>query len=313
MWSGGDDFNDEGEAVRLYQPILYGPKPSTNDLTSSFIGGLSINEPVCSSCQEPLHLLVQLFVPCAANHDDHHQKVDRTLQVFACNRAACIDGIFSNGQKKKKLVGGDGVVTCRRLMGAAPRTTTSKRDMPVAPQMPSSTWAEDHGEPEEDHEWSMGGSGDHDVGVQSLEAKLAAMETSESNEATIPKQQKQTKLTTTTTTTKKKGSSSFPCYFLHCQREPTAIRTVDDEDDVGISGSQGDKIQQMLSRYMAEEEDEDILAALHGSSGGGGGGGEKDERLSAADRALLTFSDRMKRSPRQVVRYALGGVPLWSM
>jgi hypothetical protein len=65
---------------------------------------------------------------------------------------------------------------------------------------------------------------------------------------------------------------------------------------------------------MEEEDDQEILMALGGGSAGGGGvGREKDERLSAENRALLTFTDRIKRAPRQVVRYAKGGEPMWSV
>ena len=67
----------------------------------------------------------------------------------------------------------------------------------------------------------------------------------------------------------------------------------------------------MLARYMAEEDDPEILQALKGVSVGGGG--EEDERLSVEDRVLLGFQDRLKRAPRQVVRYARGGIPLWSI
>jgi hypothetical protein len=116
------------------------------------------------------------------------------------------------------------------------------------------------------------------------------------------------------------SDDSFRCFELHPLREPLARRMEGtDEDDVGLSasGADNDKIQRMLARYMAEEEDEGILAALRGSAtvdgGGTSHGKERDERLSAEDRALLSYTDRLKRSPRQVIRYAYGGVPLWSM
>lgn len=40
---------------------------------------------------------------------------------------------------------------------------------------------------------------------------------------------------------------------------------------------------------------------------------EEDERLSEEARILLGFQDRLRRAPRQVVRYAPGGKPLWSI
>ena len=52
---------------------------------------------------------------------------------------------------------------------------------------------------------------------------------------------------------------------------------------------------------------------LKGSTAGGANGQEVDEDLTEEEMALLRFSDRIKRSPRQVLRYARGGEPLWSM
>ena len=40
---------------------------------------------------------------------------------------------------------------------------------------------------------------------------------------------------------------------------------------------------------------------------------ERDERLSIMDRALFTYTDRLKRMPRQVLRHGCGTIPLWSM
>ena len=102
--------------------------------------------------------------------------------------------------------------------------------------------------------------------------------------------------------------------MLKHQHEPLAPNKPIEEDDVGLSASD-DKIRNMLARYMAEEEDEDILAALQGSTGAGGGGGmgEEDERLSEEERLLLGFQDRVRRVPRQILRYARGGQPLWSI
>jgi pre-rRNA-processing protein TSR4 len=305
MWSGGDDYNEKGGAVRLYQPILYGRKASQDDLTCSFIGGCkpSSESSACASCKEPLQLLVQLFDPKSPSG----RPLDRALQVFACNRADCINSLFSDG----KLANGSGVIICRRFMVTS--DSGANQAPKIEPELPPSSWVDETAG--DNNEWAVEES--DDGAIDALEAKLAAMETAKPS---IP-----SKTTSFATSSVKKDETtpnikSFPCYLLHSLQEPAAIRSAGmDEDDVGISGTD-DKIQKMLARYMAEEEDVDLLAALRDSSGGGtgfGGGsegrGEKDERLSAADRALLTYLDRLKRSPRQVLRYAYGGAPLWSM
>jgi pre-rRNA-processing protein TSR4 len=298
MWSGGEDFSDQGEPVRLYQPILYGRKPSVEDLTCSFVGGekAAAETPACALCHEPLKLLLQLFVPKfpAANQEP----VDRTLQVFACNSAACMRGIFA-GDKFSQ--GGGGVVVCRRLAMAPSVPTPKPMTVPKPAAAQESPWDADDGE----NDWTIDGAAEGDM--QDLESKLAAMQTTKpvSKVSSAPPKKSKPK------------TNGFSCYKLvTLQERPDPRAEGMDEDDVGFSGSDA-KIQEMLSRYMAEEDDEDILAALKGSSGSGGGSGggrvERDERLSPEDRAMLTYSDRLKRSPQQVVRYALGGCPLWSM
>jgi hypothetical protein len=178
--------------------------------------------------------------------------------------------------------------------------------------------------------WGL--STDDEYGLDELESKLQEMETvlsssSQPGGASICSElvtltQKATPVSRRNEESNQPSfsDSSFRCFELHMLQEPCARKVHGtDDDDVGMcaSGTDSDKIQRMLARYMAEEEDEEILAALRGSSDVGGGGisnwKERDERLSAEDRALLTYTDRLKRSPRQVVRYAYGGEPLWSM
>lgn len=294
MWSNRDDYNDNGEAVRLYQPILYGRKPTAGDLTACLVGGFvgpDETTPDCSNCGQSLVLLLQLFLPA------DHTAFDRCLQVFACNHDQCVSRLFT----QERLAAGDGVVVARQRRVEARAVSTSPAAAPSV-EAPAN----------EQDDWNVTTTDGDDN--DDLEAKLAALETSASS----------FKAASTTPQTNQKVSQStarsgcLPCFPLSSLHEPPMQRVSGDmdDDDVGITGSD-DKIQQMLRKYMAEEDDEDILAALRGADMGGGGSGgrrgEKDERLSAADRALLTYTDRLKRAPRQVARYAYGGIPLWSM
>mmetsp|Transcript_20386 Transcript_20386/g.42755 ORF Transcript_20386/g.42755 Transcript_20386/m.42755 type:complete len:501 (-) Transcript_20386:114-1616(-) len=117
---------------------------------------------------------------------------------------------------------------------------------------------------------------------------------------------------------------AFPMYELEMINEPPSTNQSnrfdgDDDDDDNDESCDNIDVNNLLSRYMAMEDDEEILSALKGGaknysgqSNGGSGGGEKYERLPAHERAFLAFSSRVKRAPRQVARYAYGGVPLWS-
>jgi hypothetical protein len=293
MWANA---NNDGTPVRLYQPILYSGRTSS-DPTFSHVGGLASDgdlTPACEKCGEDMPLLLQLRRIESSN----------TLYVFGCNRGSCVASLFD--ASKKFSLGGGGVFVCRHSGSltndsAATTTTTKGSDAP-------SPWASDNkGDTEND--W---GVDENETSLEDVEAMVAAMEMEGSTAKTKPAKPKLHVKKSCQET-----SNAFPCFEIHAIQEPAVQRGRNlDDDDVGMVGGSDAKIQQMLARYMAEEEDEDILAAIRGSSGGGNGGGgrgEKDERLPPDDRAMLAFTDRVKRSPRQIVRYAKGGVPLWSM
>jgi hypothetical protein len=294
MWSGGEDFDKNGQQVRLYVPNLYGRKPGA---ISSFLGGGSPwndTPPLCQFCHANLYQLVQLIIKEKTAH-----------QVFACNQAACINQLF--GKQHKFSHGGGGVVVARRCqLSTSTEVESSIRKAEVPPAMETTNeWADDS---------------PLDISMDDIEAKMAALE---SNAQTTKKNQQSTvplKSTAASFQENDASTTAFKCYELTSQLEPLSLRQSNDQDDddyVGTVGSTAgagpskDHIAQMLARYMAEEDDENILTALKGSANANGT--EREEQLSPADRALLTYTDRLKRVPRQVMRQARGGVPLWSM
>ena len=341
MWKNGDDWNDNGDRVRLYQPIAYssGRQFSREDPTCSYIGGsatatIESSTPLsyCAQCQEPMDaVLLQLHIPSR----------EQTYRVLGCNSAKCVNRIFCGNNNKDEedvqapfSVGGGGVFYCWKMdakntdipenidMGAPP-----KKEEQVALPPPV-----EKKEPQTD-EWNLDDSDDE----QDLEQQIAAMELKQQEQENQPQRPKPNTHSThkKSNPSEKSSSNGLPCFELHSLLEPPGkTKTADDdedddEDDDGPTGggasSEAAKIQEMLAKYMAEEEDEEILNALRGSTATGSGGGgkgkgkgkfkgqEKDERLNAADRALLAFTNRIKRSPRQVVRYAPNGMPLWSV
>ena len=198
---------------------------------------------------------------------------------------------------------------------------------------------------------------DQNMDLDELESQLAAIEAQSIHDGTLSTSssvqqstKKNTKPNNSNSTRREQPSDDgFPCFMLHGLQEPPAIPTTyhhhhDDDamtlqDEVGLSGnSKNDqqKIQLMLQQYMEEmEDDTDLLHLLqqqhhstsspslqyHGTSKQKEPqqhrSGERDERLSDLDRALFTYTDRLKRIPRQVMRHAGGGghtsVPIWSM
>ena len=334
MWSGGDDVNDDGDAVRIYQPILYGRKPTMTDPRLSFVGGSVGDNQSCAICGQIRVLLLQLFVPKSAS-----VPVDRTLQLFACNSSHCWDQIFTSTnddsddddayqQQTVKFSMGKGVVLCHcRCFNdtemTAP-TTTSLRS-------PPSTWSNDtsnnnnniHGD--DDDDWGVSKETDpqqQEDDMDALEQKLAALESKTSSHKAAAKASSSSSTPAITALT---DPHALKCFEIRALQEPAARRKHaneydDDDDDVTMgAGVSDDKIQQMLANYLAQEDDVEILSALQGTSttittsGSSSTKLEKDERLSPSDRALRIYTDRLQRSPQQVIRYAHGGIPLWSL
>lgn len=194
-----------------------------------------------------------------------------------------------------------------------PVVAVERPAVPVAP-VKSSWYSDDADEDDDDddNDWGVGAD-DGAQNMANLEEAMTAMEKNLKNGA-LPKQSKKSAPSKEAPSNSDSGPSdkaSFPCYLLTKQIEPPALNQVVEEDDVGLSASD-DKIRNMLARYMAEEEDEAILASLKGTDLGGDIA-EEDERLNEDERLLLGFQDRLRRVPRQVVRYAKGGMPLWSI
>lgn len=302
MWNDDEEVNDNGEFVKLYMPAQ---SPSQYNSTSlSHIGGRSSFEedaPSCAKCGQPMHLLVQLHLAKSCKSDG--TLVDRTLCVFGCPLAKCFEELkFEKGFSS----GGQGVMCCQSRETPA---AEAKKPSPAPPVAPSkSSWYNDgDAEDDDDDDWGLDSKNTKDL--SHLESAVAAMEQSLEN-GTISKPKSDEKFRPAKGRLSKESTGAFKCYTLKEQNEPIALQKVE-EDDVGLTASD-EKIRNMLARYMAEEEDEYILAALRGTNIGGGAG-EEDERLSAPERILLGFQDRLRRAPRQVVRYARGGVPLWSI
>lgn len=303
MWQGGEDFSENGEQVKLFQPASRAVRRNNLNLLDSHIGGLAAGEedaPSCAKCEDKMYLLVQLHHSNLRKDDG--SAVDRTLCVFGCPRANCFKTLtFEKGFSS----GGQGIMFCRRI--ETPASTSKPAPVSVAP-IKSAWYSEDS---KNDDAGGDDWGDDADEGADDLENAVAAMELKAEQGDTQLFKKASTKPVGPKSKPNTKSFDAFNCFALMETTEPIAVRPQMEEDDVGLSSSD-DKIRSMLARYMAEEEDPEILNALKGVTSGGGRG-EEDERLSPEDRVLLGFQDRIKRAPRQVVRRAREGRPLWSI
>ena len=257
-----------------------------------------------------------------------------------------------SGTSNRFIVGGGGVVRCFRsqenCMTKTANTTEDAGTATAAASAPSiavdnsSGWGvvgSDNDDASSENDWGA----DDDWGETSkprdendmgdLEAMLEACEMKEQSKTKESRSKKKTNKNNgkdgkTRVQAQADGSAlgQFPRFALDMYDEPYPQYDEGDGDDddeaIGTAGASDDKIQKMLSRYLKDEEDQDIVQALGGvasanatsaKTGSSGGGGEKYERLPPEERAFLAFTDRIKRSPEQVLRYAYGGVPMWSV
>ena len=374
MWNGGKDINESGETVLLLDPTTNTLKKKTNDneghqnpSTSSFVGGHAIHFPndeyysklintehtehsgcnsmKCEICSDAMYLLLQIYAPLDA--------LDRTLCVFACNKASCIQKVFtSSGSGKGFSIGGKGVVKCTRsqcyredndkdddrLEGNNENISNEEKNAVPRDKVDIGGWGDgdDGGDwgstnPWDDESDIDGNENDiDDPTMDDLEAMLDAMEANPNSIKKVKKMKNQTKKAIPVRDPVQSSLPSFQKFELEVYDEPYGINVfsdldVDEDDMIGISQDDDLIVQKMLSSYLQDEDDDGIKAILQkgmksysqsNSSGGRGnpnGNGEKDERLPAVERAFLLFSDRIKRAPYQVVRYAYDGIPLWSM
>ena len=311
MWNSDEDVNDSGDPVDLYLPVQAPPRKTNINPQDSHIGGLPCFDdsfvPCCDLCGDKMFLLAQLRL-------DFSKDMERYLCTFSCVKEECFAEISYDKGFASSSKGLKGVVKCieKRVPIASSET---KIKQPIVGNQKSSWYDDDEGKKDDDDEddWGMGGDDDANI---DLESAVAAMEGKLDDGGAIVMTPSKKQVTKAKPMSADEAlQNAFGCYLLKKQPEPASSKSfLEDEDDVGLSESD-EKIRNMLARYMAEEEDEDILAALGGTSLGGGGknNGEEDERLSEEDRVLRTFQDRQKRASRQVIRYASGARPLWSI
>jgi len=337
MWNDDEDINENGEPIILYSPVQAPPRKANIALEDSHIGGhhcFAENcTPVCDVCPSTMLLLAQLRLqqqqPLAV---DNNGTYERYLLVFICPCEECFGQIvFNDGFS---LEGGQGRVKCieKKVMLETNNATNGIKNKSVP--ISGSSWGTGSDlahsnighngiHEDSDDDWGEDGQDEQEI---DLENAVAAMENNLDKDGSlimkisnVELDDKKKKKNAINPSPKALDSNAFfNCYLLKTQNEPQSVRTMcEDDDDVGLSESD-EKIRNMLARYMAEEDDEFILSALGGGGGGGGGGNnnssaEQDERLSDDDRILRSFQDRQRRVPRQVIRYAPGGKPLWSI
>lgn len=184
--------------------------------------------------------------------------------------------------------------------------------------------------------------------LEDLEAMLSAMErasivtetTANANANARKKKEQANEIPKEKQTNKKQPTlqkNSFSCFELEMFDEPQCSHLTnkkhgyendsDDDDDVmQHNAKEKDRIEALLSNYLQEEEDEELVNFLKNKdrnnyenknsaskNANAEGNTEMYEKLSPKELAFQLFTNRLKRAPYQVARYAYGGIPIWSI
>jgi len=288
MWANASN----GGSIRLFEPVRTGHKPRIDDNQASFIGGYNENHHfVCGLCSKPQLLLAQLFL----NRKDGYVDSSQTLRIFACNSGQCYKTLL----QERNFADCSEVCTSTREVFDDSQEYTAEFQNTVDDGWDVSTQRNDT------EDWDTTDS----TAMQSLDEKLQKAET-------LKDQQRLRTQARSAHRSERKTTEDpyFAPLALHVLKETVAPRQHREEkDDVGLTGSDA-KILAMIARYRELEDDPDILSALNESRGNQEPDiMENEEELSIEDRCFFEFTDRLKRSPRQVIRLAYGGKPLWSM
>ncbi|KAL9188712.1 hypothetical protein ACHAXT_007090 [Thalassiosira profunda] len=306
--------------------------------------------PKCALCRNPMYLLMQLHAPldavdrtlyvfgcndasCYSGKGAKKNSESEDTQTIA-RFHACI-GTDDNG----------GALRCYRSQQRWEASSEEKQKPdaaidaapPTGCNLEGNDWGMDDGSDgwgDGADDWGGGEGdsttmGDLEALLTNCEMKAAAKQGPAATENAVSVSPAKPPVPTSVTgdAPKKDTPPSFDQYPLEMINEPPTGNGGDSDEDgddnAGCANTDSSKVQQMLSRYLDAEDDEDILSALKGGGGNGcvaangngkdGGGGERYERLPPDERAFLAFSNRLKRVPGQVARYAYGGEPLWSV
>lgn len=332
-------FKEETEEiyVELAEPGKKLAESLWRDPTLSKIGGtaawfssatrLAGGNLTCARCSSRLYLVAQVYAPT---------NIRRSLCVFGCNKAVCSS--TSEGWRCIRTQEPENNKDDSKYVASAvdePRTDVSTIEQSVLPVGLNVTdkttdswtnglatgddWADDSNLDGDWGEIETASTHKNDHIDEALSILLASKEREKVSSIKppppLPTVVKHTKLELHA----ERGvmpSHVFPAYQLDFYPEPWDAH----------NGAVDDAVDEKLQKYLAEEEDPALVelikdAMAKGSSKGTSGktkkGGKKGaegehyERTPAKVKAMIKFSDRLKRAPKQVVRYACGGLPLW--
>ena len=256
---------------------------------------------LCSACGAPLFLVAQLYAPVDG---------PRALYIFGCNRQACAS------------VSSTWRVFRSQIASSAPSLP------PPPPPAPSRGDADD-----DDGSWSL------DADESALDAQIENLLRARDAQPPVPPPPPEAATDSggaagpatdpARCAVNREGPPATRCFpsfhvDVFAQPAPADGRDDDDDEDDEAGGESDAHIHAKLEDYLEREDNAELRALLRGSSRatdceaaavphGDGDVPDSYEQLPAPMRAMLRFQRAVQGCPRQVVRYAYGGEPLWSV
>ena len=313
--------SNDTEPVLLMSPKgidADGQKASPKDCS---IGGIpsyftleNYRNPTCGICDRSMYLLAQVYAPLDG--------LERTLYVFGCNQGEC-----SNKFGSFKCIRDQYEVNEELL--EEKMEALKEEPVKVSLCFDDNSWGDEDS-------WGDNDFDDDNEGNDTTDDFEAILRANEQKLEKCQLSSNKGKNTTENSTflqscnMQKKQylglvddkAAFLPRRLLELHDEPFYRIDEEDDDQVGTRSSSDDKTIDKLNKYLREEEDSSIQALISQSiekrtnrstsSCDQASNGEQDERLPKSMSSFLDFTERIKFSPDQVIRYAYGGEPLLS-
>ncbi|KAI0563168.1 Programmed cell death protein [Gracilaria domingensis] len=241
--------------------------------------GLCLQIPPCPLCRRHRTLVLQAYAP----HSVHPQ---RELYLYGCNSIHCSAQAESWYPIR--------VVKCAQVESSA---SAALSELQLTAKRQAVNW-------DSDSDSSDSNDSSQDALLQELEQLTLALKHSEKNEKIGTRKKKSDKRTASLTSTRtelkeeertRSSSISLASFYVQVDNEPYSEQSHQDEKQVS----------RLLSRYKEDEK----LRSKNGISEQWER--EPDEQDKPEEVALQKFNERIARAPEQIIRYNLGGEPLW--
>lgn len=338
MWSGKNYLNQDGIPIALLIPKKSASKQHTNikkekkkyhndddvdgACMSCFLGGspkfysMDSNKTVseedstasrCGICEEPLHLLIQIYAPIM-----DEQNLHRTLYVFACDRCCdTIPGVTIRCLRSQQQQHQEQITKSNNLTFNPTATVPKEIAKAGMHNYDDNYWGyDDTIAAKKDDPKTLSLDEDIECILFQLEQQQPKLNSSNRSSSENPS-------CYGTETNNFFTKNPYPMYELEWMDEPPPPSRT--------SNRQCSQVEQMVQRYLEEEEDQELVTTLQqlniqnsknylveDEDYDDDSTSQTSGTTSTNENDLwFSFIERLKRMPEQVLRYGYDGELLW--